>query len=45
MQSKAGIVLHNEFQFRLIGADGTVKQEGKAQNVVLNRYYNNLPSI
>lgn len=43
MQSKAGIALHNEFQFRLIGADGTVKQEGKAQNVVLNRYYDNLP--
>ena len=43
MQSKAGIVLHNEFQFRLIGADGTVKQEGKAQNVVLNRYYDKLP--
>ena len=44
MQSKAGIVLHNKFQFRLIGADGTVKQEGKAQNVVLNSYYNNLPN-
>jgi hypothetical protein len=44
MQSKAGITLHNEFQFQLVGADGKVKQEGKAQNVVLKRYYDNLPS-
>ena len=44
MQGKAGITLHNEFQFRLVGADGKVKQEGKAQNVVLNRYYNELPN-
>ena len=44
MQGKAGIKLHNEFQFQLVGADGKVKQEGKAQNVVVNRYYNELPS-
>jgi hypothetical protein len=43
MQGRAGIMLHNEFQFQLVGADGKVKQEGKAQNVVLNRYYNALP--
>ena len=44
MQGKAGITLHNEFQFQLVGADGKVKQEGKAQNVVVNRYYDELPS-
>lgn len=42
MKAEYGVALHNKFEIQVVAADGTVKQEITAYNVVLNRYYTDL---
>lgn len=43
MNGKGKVELHNKFSFQLIDSAGNVKQRGYAENVVVNRYYQELP--
>lgn len=45
MNVNSGVTLHNKFDWKLTRGDtGEVKQEGTAYNIVLDRYYNTLPT-
>jgi hypothetical protein len=43
MNGKGKVELHNKFSFQLTDSAGNVKQVGYAENVVVNRYYQELP--
>lgn len=43
MNGKGKVELHNKFSFQLTDSAGNVKQVGYAENVVVNRYYSELP--
>ena len=44
MNGKGQVELHNKFSFQLTDSAGNIKQMGYAENVVVNRYYQQLPN-